>query len=192
MLHPLLTHLPIPTPARSGAVVSIAIADLAPPSKLGTVMGLSSTAEQIGRVGAPLGLAAAYEVSPSLAFTLVGTLLFVTSLFYVAVNAAAPKEAAAATKAAHSTLKQAGTKVKTMVKVTNSFKAAVDVEKAAEGALKRSLLDDSLHAFEASVGIGPSGKDTRRRSASLEEVASLRQQLPADAPSSSKGGTALV
>lgn len=101
--------------AFGSAVVSIAIADLAPPSKLGTIMGLASTAEQVGRVVAPLALAAAYSASPSAAFTLVGVLLFVTSLFYVAVNLAAPKEAAA--KKSHSSFKQAGTKIKILNKV---------------------------------------------------------------------------
>jgi len=175
--------------ALAGPIVSVKIAELAPKDKLGMTMGLASTAEQIGRVFAPIMAAYAYEnLGPRLTFRF--------AVFPVLGSAACFAVVAyvqAAQKAARAKLQDAIHKVSMQATAVSAFRV-VGAEDGGAGAAsitrRKSLSALNVETSTGSIEGGLMGfsphRSTRRRSVECAvEVQKLSMEIESE---DNKGG----
>lgn len=179
--------------ALAGPIVSVKIAELAPKDKLGMTMGFASTAEQIGRVFAPIMAAYAYEnLGPRITFRL--------AVFPVLGSAACFAVVAyvqAAQKASKLKLQGAIHKVSMQAKAVSAFKVVGAEEKVASIQRRKSLenlnTETSCGAIEGSLmGFSPHRSTHRRSVEAAIDMRNLSMEIEAEEDSKEGGKTDLL
>ncbi|KAL1499270.1 hypothetical protein AB1Y20_011480 [Prymnesium parvum] len=152
----------------SSPIVPVAIARLAS-GNLGYMMGLASTAEQIGRVFAPTLLSAVYGWSPAASFQLTAALLLCGALSYAAAIALVGD--GGDSQRPPRSFKRAAELVRQQLAVARAFWDVMRKGPPAEGhaALQRKLTEHAL-AVEGVFFLTRSRHDTEMSATNYEEA----------------------